>query len=236
MNDLILTSEFSHFIRIFLATLRYIPTTLLISLVSMFFGLIIGTLIAVIRVCRIPGANGMCKLFVSFIRGTPTLVQILLVYFGFPIVMNLVFKINISGIPAIYYAFIAFSFHTGGYLSEVVRGALLDIDSGQQDAARAIGMTRRQMITRILLPQAYRASVPVMANNFISLLKSTSLAYSISVLDITGGAFVTASPDLRFIQAYIAALIIYILLCAGFEQLFEAYERIMIRSRGQGGI
>lgn len=236
MNDPILVSEFQHFLRILFSTITYIPTTLLISVVSMFVGLIIGSLIAIARACRIPVVNGICTVFASFVRGTPTLVQILLVYFGFPILMTQVFKVDISSTPAIVYAFIAFSLNTGGYLSELILGALLGIDYGQQDAARSIGMTRGQMLRRILLPQAYRASVPVMANNFISLLKSTSLAYSISVLDITGGAFVTASSDLRFIHAYIAALIIYILLCAGFEQIFARLEKTGVRAHGQGGI
>jgi His/Glu/Gln/Arg/opine family amino acid ABC transporter permease subunit len=225
--------EVQTFFSIFVLTLKYIPTTLFLALVSMIAGLGIGTLIALARLCRIPVANRFCVIFVSFIRGTPLAVQILLVYFGIPIFFSRAFGISLVNVPAIGYAFIAFSFNVGAFLSELLRGAILSIDIGQQEAARTIGMTRAQMIRRILLPQAYWSSLPVLANNFISLLKSTSLAFSISVLDITGGAIVTASNGLRFTQAYLSALIIYVSLCTGFEKLFGFLEKTMLRYRRQ---
>lgn len=145
--------------------------TLELSLGGMAFGLVLGLAIALMRLSAVPGLSGLARAYVSFIRGTPLLVQLFLIYYGLA-----QFGIRLDPIPS---ALIGFTLNMGGYSSEILRGAIASIDRGQWEAAFCIGMSYAQAMRRVILPQAARVALPPLGNSFISLVKDTSLAATI---------------------------------------------------------
>lgn len=134
--------------------------TVLLSLGGMFFGLLLGFALALMRLSRLRLLRWPARGYVSFIRGTPLLVQLFMIYYGLPQL-----GIQLDPIPS---ALIGFSLNMAAYLSEILRGAIAAIDRGQWEAAASIGMTGSQTLRRVILPQAARTALPPMGNSFIS--------------------------------------------------------------------
>lgn len=196
----------------------FIPVTLELAVVSIFFGLIIGLVTALIKIYRIPVLKEFAALYLSFVRGTPLLVQIYLVYYGIPIVLEYIkitynVSINISDIPAIVFVIVAFTINLGAYLSETIRASIESVDRGQVEAAYSIGMTTFQAMRRIVFPQALVVALPNLGNIFLSIIKDTSLAFIVSVVEIMGEAKIIGSRGLRFFEVYIAVSLIYWVIC-----------------------
>ncbi len=210
--------------------LEGIPVSLAIAVVAFVFGIILGFIGAIAKIYKIAVLRQIVGLYVSFIRGTPLIVQIFLIYYGIPIalrVFNEAFGIHIdvSKIPAIVFMFVAFSLSSGAYLTETIRSAILAVDNGQMEAAYSVGMSSYQAMIRIVIPQALKVGLPNIANHFIGMLKDTSLAFAASVMDIMGQAKIVAGRTSRFFEAYIVAAIVYWIICIIFEQLVMLIER-----------
>ena len=210
--------------------LKGIPYTLLIAVVAFFFGCVIGFFGALTKIYKIPVLRRITGVYVSFIRGTPLIVQILLIYYGIPILIRMFNErfgtgINISNIPAVDFMLVAFSLSAGAYLTESIRASILAVNKGQIEAAYSVGMTTRQAMFRIILPQAIKVGLPVFANFFIGLLKDTSLAFSAAVPEIMGQAKIQAGRASRFFEAYIDAALIYWIICIIFERLVAYLEK-----------
>jgi L-cystine transport system permease protein len=203
--------------------LRYAPVTLLIATIAMLVGLFIGLFTALIKIYKVPVLKQIAAVYVSFVRGTPLLVQMYLSYYGIPKVLsymnyNFGWNVNVSGIPAIYFVYITFSINVGAYLSETIRSAILAIDKGQLEAAYSVGMSRFQGMYRIVFPQAIVVALPNFGNTFISLLKDTSLAFIIAVVEILGSAKIIGARSLMFFEVYIASALIYWMICLAVER------------------
>lgn len=214
--------------------LKYLPVTVGIAVIAMFFGLVLGFMTALVRYYRIPVLNRLAAVYVSFIRGTPLLVQIYLAYYGIPKVLGYWndaygWNLNVDNIPAIFFAYLTCSVNAGAYLSEAIRAALQSVDRGQVEAAYAIGMTPFQAMRRIILPQALVVAFPNFGNLFISLVKDTSLAFIISVVEIMGAAKIVGARELRFFEVYIVAALIYWLVCFVIERIVLSSERRLRR-------
>lgn len=214
-----------------------IPTSLAIAVVAFIVGFIIALFCALIRIYNIPILKQIVVLYVSFIRGTPLLVQIFLSYYGIPLFLRFLnakygTDIDISFIPAIYFIYVAFSINTGAYLSETIRSAILAVDKGQFEACYSVGMTTSQALRRVILPQAMRVGVPNLFNHFIMLLKDTSLAFAASVPEILGQAKIIAGRTSQFFEVYIVAALIYWVLCIILEQISNFIERKLNRKQG----
>jgi His/Glu/Gln/Arg/opine family amino acid ABC transporter permease subunit len=177
--------------------------------------LILGLITALIRIYRVPVFKQLADLYLSFIRGTPLLVQIYLVYYGLPKVLQylqLRYQWDLTGLssaPAIVYVIVACSINLGAYLSETIRAGIEAVDRGQVEAAYAIGMTSIQMMKRVVLPQALVVILPNFGNIFLSIIKDTSLAFIVSVVEIMGAAKIIGARGLRFFEVYIAVSLIY---------------------------
>ncbi len=209
-----------------LAIIRYVPITLFITLASMLTGLLIALLVAFIKLYKIPVLNQISVFYVSFIRGTPLLVQLYLIYYGIPRILNYlkytysVFSnYNPAAIAPIHYAMFAFSINIGAYLSETMRSSLEAVDRGQYEGALSIGLNRFQIMSKIVLPQAFVIAMPNIGNHLISNLKGTSLVFMISIIDIMGEAKIIGARENSFFEVYVAAAIIYWILCILFEIL-----------------
>jgi len=190
--------------------------TLLITAVSMTFGLIIGLLVALARITGNKVLSGLARFYVSVIRGTPLLVQIFIIYYGLPDV-----GITFEPLTA---AFISLSINIGAYLSETFRGAIISIPKGQMEAALSIGMSYSQAMRRIILPQAARVAIPPMGNTFIGILKETSLVSVITVTELLRASQLLISKHLVVMPFYIAIAIMYWVMSTGFSILLGKAE------------
>lgn len=195
-----------------------LPITLMMTFVSALIGLVLGFLIALAKINKVPVLAQLMTLFVSFMRGTPQLVQLFLAYYGFPLVVRWLnqqfgWSFDVNSIPALVYVFIAFGLNEAAYNSETFRAAILSVNKSEIEAAKAIGLTDGQTMRRIVLPSAMIVAIPNLGNSLISLLKGTSLAFTVTVIDIMGQARIIAGANLRFFEAYIAVALIYWVCC-----------------------
>ncbi|WP_238900013.1 amino acid ABC transporter permease [Clostridium sp. YIM B02500] len=220
----------SFILKSFPEILKYLPATLEIALVSIISGLLLGFIIAIIRIKQVPIINKVLTLYVSFMRGTPLLVQLYLSYYGIPLVVEYInyrfgTKYNINNIPAIVFVFLAFALNESAYTSETIRGAILSVDKKEIEAGQSVGMTSVTIMRRIILPQALLVAIPNLGNTLISLVKSTSLAFTVSVMDVMASAKVIAGRNMRFFEVYIAIAIIYWVICLIIEIVFRKVEK-----------
>lgn len=179
--------------------------TIPVALASFGLGLVLALLVALMRLSRNPVLSAVARVYISVIRGTPLLVQLFVIFYGLPSI-----GITISPWPS---AIIAFSLNVGGYAAEVIRAAILSVPKGQWEAGHTIGMSRRQSLVRIILPQAARVSVPPLSNTFISLVKDTSLASLILVTELFRQAQQVAAFSQEFMLLYLEAAVIYWVIC-----------------------
>lgn len=196
--------DIGYMIEILPQLLVYIPITLYLAIVSMIIAVVIGGVLSLILVNRTPVAVQLSKLYISFFRGTPVLVQLLMIYFGLPQLFPW-----LNSISAVNAAIIAFSLNTSAYLAEIFRAALTSVDKGQTEAAISTGLTYRQAVWGIVLPQAVRNAVPATGNMFIGLIKNSSLAFTIGVTELLAQGKLLATATLQFFEAYLAVGIIY---------------------------
>lgn len=212
-----------------------IPVSLSIAAVAFFFGLLLGFIGAMAKLYRIPVLRQLTVVYVSFVRGTPLVAQIFLIYYGIPVLLRAVNEqagtaFDISGIPSIVFIFVAFSLNAGAYLTETIRSAILSVNKGQMEAAYSVGMSTFQTMVRIILPQALKVGLPNIANFFLGLLKDTSLAFVAAVPDIMGEAKIVAGRTSRFFEAYIVAAVIFWIICVIFELGIHFIEKQIRRN------
>uniref|UniRef100_UPI00352B2632 amino acid ABC transporter permease n=1 Tax=Aerococcus urinaeequi TaxID=51665 RepID=UPI00352B2632 len=154
-----------------------------------------------------------------FFRGTPALVQLLLVYFGLPQITP-----ALTSMIATQASILALSLNTAAYLAEVFRAALASVDAGQVEAAMSVGLNYRQTLKGIILPQALRNALPGTGNTFVSLMKNASLAFTIGVVEIVAQGKILAVASLRFFEVYFAIALIYWGLTILYTWIQEWYE------------
>lgn len=220
----------------FLAALPGLPLTLIMVIVPLAVALPIGFLMAIVNVRRVPVVSQLFRVYISFMRGTPIIVQILLLYNFLPLALaNLFAALNIPfdiySVDNILYACVIFSLSEIAILAEVFRAAINGIDEGQLEAAECSGLTLFQSYVRIIIPQAVGDSIPVLGNAVSDLIKTTSLAFSMAIADVMGLAKVAASASMRYIDAYIAVFLIYLVLVFACERLFALLDRKLNRRR-----
>ena len=201
-------------------------TTLQISALAALFGILMGFVIAVIRCInqrtgKLGILSGICKAYISVMRGTPLMVQLLIMHFVLlaPLHLN-----------AFYVAVICFGLNSGAYVSEIVRGGIMSIDEGQTEAGRSLGFNYIQTMWYIIIPQAFKAVLPSLANEFITLLKETSIAFYIGVADLTLGGNRIRSITFSNYMPLIAVALIYLVLVLGLSKLVAILERRLSKS------
>ncbi|WP_342388248.1 amino acid ABC transporter permease [Salinicoccus bachuensis] len=196
--------DLAYMLEIIPELLVYIPITLYLAIVSMIIAVAIGVVLSLLLVNKVPVLLQLSKLYISFFRGTPVLVQLLMIYFGLPQLFPW-----LNSLSAVNAAIIAFSLNTSAYLAEIFRAALISVDKGQTEAAISTGLTYRQAVWGIVLPQAVRNAVPATGNMFIGLIKNSSLAFTIGVTELLAQGKLLATATLQFFEAYLAVGIIY---------------------------
>lgn len=177
--------------------------TVPLTLISFFLGLILALLTALARISGVKPLDAVARFYVWVIRGTPLLVQLFIIFYGLPSV-----GVTIDPLTS---AIIGFTISVGAYNSEVIRAAILSIPKGQWEASYSIGMSYAQALKRIILPQATRVSVPPLSNSFISLVKDTSLAATITVTEMFRVAQQITSTTYEPLVLYCVAALIYLM-------------------------
>lgn len=225
--------NFSFLIHTFWLCVKAIPVTLEITFVSLLLAVIPALLISLVRIHQIKVLELICRIFVSFIRGTPIVLQILIVYSIMPSLLNNFVKgaglqINVFEINPIVYAFVVFGINSTATLSEVFRSAISSVDRGQLEAALSIGDTHFQAFHRIVLPQALVSALPNLCSTTVILIKNTSLAFMMTVREITGVAKIEAAYGYNYVESYIDIFVIYIFVCLAVELVFRKIERRVV--------
>lgn len=202
----------------------YIPITLFMAVLAMVIAVIIGMLLALARNSRSRWLRSPAGLYLSFFRAIPMLVQLFLIYYGLPQLFPVFTKMD-----AVTAAILAFGFKQAAFLAEVFRAAFISVDKGQLEACLTGGMTRLQAYRRIILPQAARNALPATGNIFIGLIKETSLAFTLGVVEVFAEAKMQAAESFRFFEAYLAVALIYWLLIVIYSYLQERLEKYLDR-------
>lgn len=209
--------------------LKYLPTTLYLTLVALTIGLVIGLVIAVIRIHKVPVLDQLAAAFVSVIRGTPIIVQLYITYFGIPIALKYINFRNgsdydINGIPGIVFAMVALGLNQSAFDSETIRAAILSVDKGQIEAAKSMGMSGFQVLRRVILPQAGTVALLPIGNSLIALIKGTSLAFTCSVIEITAAGKILAGKNYRYFEVYCSLAVIYWVITFVIERVLAVIE------------
>ncbi|QDL38128.1 amino acid ABC transporter permease [Rhodoferax sediminis] len=202
--------------------LRGAGYTLVLAVASVIFGAVLGTLVAITRMAKVPMLSQFATLYVSCMRGTPLLVQLFVIYFGLPSI-GIQFEPITAGI-------LGLSLNVGAYLSETIRGAINGVEHGQWNAARSLGLTQTQTLRYIVGPQALRLAVPSLSNSLISLIKDTSLVSVIAVSELMLATKEVIATTFQPFPLYLAAAGIYWAMSAFFETLQKKLEVRLNRS------
>lgn len=222
------------FIEIFLEYGGYVKVveglqnTLLIAVTGLILGIIIGTLIATARVLpkykTLPKVlNAVCSFYVAAFRGTPMVVQLLIFYYVlFPIM-----GWHITGVQV---AMLVFGLNSGAYISEIMRGGIQSVDSGQMEAGRAVGLSFGVTMIKIVIPQAVKNILPTLGNEFISLIKETSIVSFVGANDLYVAFNYIGSNSYEFMVPYIVMALIYIVLVLVISLLIKIMERSLQKS------
>lgn len=211
----------------YLNFLQGLGNTLMITFFATIIGIFLGMIVAIVRVYHYQTggmkiANAICSAYTAVIRGTPVMVQLMIMYF-------LVFA-SASTEMAPLVAVVSFGLNSGAYVSEIVRGGILGVDRGQMEAGRSLGLTQGQAMKSIVLPQAVKSILPALGNEFIVLLKETAIVGTIGVIDLTRAAELVRSRTFEAFFPLIAVAIIYFILVVGISALLKRAERRLAKS------
>jgi len=216
---------------IFPLLLRAALMTLLLTVIAVSDGIIIGTICGVGRVAKNPIARALTGIYVDFVRGTPLLVQIFVVYFGMPPILgSLLVHLGIGDgspihIPPLPAAIAALSINSGAYITEIVRAGIQSIDRGQMEAARSLGMTRGQAMRYIILPQALKRVIPPLGNEFIAMLKDSSLVSVIAMEELVRKGQMISTTYYRPTETWLAVALVFLIMTLPFTRFVALLER-----------
>ena len=205
-----------------------LQNTILIAVTGLIVGIIIGTLIATVRVVpkykRLPRIlNGFCSFYVAFFRGTPMVVQLLVFYYVlFPLI-----GLHVTGVQV---SMLVFGLNSGAYISEIMRSGIQSVDVGQMEAARAVGLSFREGMTKIVIPQAVKNILPTLGNEFITLIKETSVVSFVGAADLYVAFSYIVANNYEFMVPYLVMALIYIGLVLVVTLLIKILERSLRKS------
>ena len=210
----------SFYINVFFSILKVVPITLFMSFISFVFALILAILIVLTEHFKIPVLKNIFDVYVSFFRGTPLIPQLFLLYFGLP-----TFIPALRHIPAINVCILVLTLNCAAYMKEVVRGALLSVPKTQIEAAAALGLSPIQTMFSISLPLATVVAIPSLFNNLVDLVKGSSVAFTIGIIEMTAVANLRASVTFNYFEAYIVLMLIYWIIILVLEKISYYIER-----------
>ena len=206
--------------------LEGLQSTVIIALGALLIGVFMGTLVAIVKVWQRHNVigwllNAVADIYIAIIRGTPVMVQLLLVYFGL---------LSPLGVPALIVAVLVFGLNSGAYVAEIIRSGIQAVDKGQMEAGRSLGLSYGVTMSKIILPQAVKNILPALGNEFIALIKETSVAGFITVFDLTRAARSIVSKTYDPLVPYLVLAIMYLVLVLIATVLVHQLERVLHKS------
>ncbi len=205
-----------------------LKNTLIIAIVGLAIGIIIGTLIAIVKVLpkykRLPKIlDKICNFYVGLFRGTPVVVQLLVAYY-------VILPLLGMNLPALNVCILVFGLNSGAYVSEIMRGGIMSVDPGQMEAGRALGLSYRVTMLKIVVPQAIKNILPTLGNEFIALIKETSVVSFVGAADLYVAFNYIGTNSYEFMVPYLVMALIYIVLVIIIASLIKVMERRLRKS------
>ena len=221
--------DFKTVFDVFLAILTVVPKTLVLALFVTVVSILLGILMAMIRAYKVPVLYQLTGIIISYMRGTPMVVQLFITYYALPeIVASTAGLFNVAidsnSVSPIYSVLVTFILCISAFQSEYIRGALLAVEFRQMEAAYSVGMTTFQALYRIVVPQALVVALPNLFNAYMRVIKGMSLAFLVGFVDILAKAKLESALNFKYIESYIAAVLVYWGLCIALTYIYRKTE------------
>ncbi|KRL05336.1 amino acid ABC transporter permease [Liquorilactobacillus oeni] len=214
--------SWQYFIKIFLQLPAYLPITLVMAVFAMLLAVLLGMIITSLQLTAFPFLKWFANIYVSLFRGMPTLVQLFLIYYGLPQLFP-----SLRGVPALLAAIAGLGFKESAYLAEIFRAAFASVDVGQIEAGQSLNIPRFTLFRHVIFPQAALNALPATGNTFVSLLKETSLAFTLGLTELFGEGKMLAGESFRYFETYLAVGILYWILIIIYTWLQGLAERAL---------
>ena len=214
------------YVKGFLVALQGVPVTVGVTLIAMVTGVVLGLVLALMKMSRIKVLTALASLYIEIIRGTPLIVRALIMAYGLPQLLQssgISFRWPYLIIPAV----IVCGLNSAAYVAEVIRSGIQAVDKGQMEAARSIGMTKGQAMKLIVIPQALKIVLPAFGNEFVSLIKETSVLSYVGVVEILRKGALWNAATFNTFEAYIGVALVYMLLTIPTSKLVKRLEKTM---------
>lgn len=223
--------EFERFFSAVKQITPYFGITIHIVITAVIFGSLLGLFVATLRINKIPVIHQILSVYISFMRGTPMIIQMMLIYYGLPLLLEGMFGIDINSWEKLVFVEITFVINEGAFLGEIFRSAILAVPYEQTEAGYSVGLNRFQTFTRIVLPQAARIALPPYGVDIIGVFKNTSIAFMIGVVDIVGRAQSIKSSTGHGLEAYLFIAIVYVMISMVLKYAFNQLDRKLAYGR-----
>lgn len=222
MSDLF---DFERFSKAVTQITPYLGITAKIVYIAIVFGSILGLIVAVLRINNIPVIQQILDVYISFMRGTPLVIQLMLIYYVLPFLLKSTLGVDINGWETLRFVYLAFVINEGAFLGEIFRSAIQAVPYRQTEAGYSVGLNRFQTFMRIVLPQAVRIALPAYGVDLIGIFHNTSIAFMIGVIDIIGRAQSIKAATGHALEAYLFIALIYIVVSALLKILFALLDK-----------
>lgn len=203
--------------------------SIIVAIFGLLIGTILGTLSASCKISRSAVLRGIANVYVDLIRGTPMLLQLSFFYLGLPMLYQMITGKYLA-VDALTMGIVAIGINSGAYTCELIRGAIQSIDKGQWEAGKSLGMTHQQTLKKIILPQSFKRIIPPLANEFITLIKDSSLVSTIGVYDLMKTSTILGTNYYNYFYPMIGAAVIYLILTVLISQVTKRIEWRMMES------
>ncbi|ABR47851.1 polar amino acid ABC transporter, inner membrane subunit [Alkaliphilus metalliredigens QYMF] len=192
--------------------------TLLLAFFTVLLGVFFGVALALMRLSKNPILKGFAASYIEFIRGTPLLVQLLIIYYGLPHLTGMRF-------PDLFAGIVALTFNSAAYIAEIIRAGIMSVDKGQMEAARSLGMPHSMAMKHIIIPQAFKNILPALGNEFIVVIKESAIVSIIGISDIMRTATIVRGNTYRPFEPLIVAAVMYFMITFTLSNLMRMMER-----------
>jgi L-cystine transport system permease protein len=223
--------EFERFVSAIQQVTPYLGITVQIIVVAVVLGSLLGLVVALLRMNKIPVVHQILSVYISFMRGTPMVIQMMLIYYGLPLFLKGVFGIDINSWGKLRFVEITFVINEGAFLGEIFRSAIEAVPYQQTEAGYSVGLNRMQTFVRIVLPQAVRIALPAYGVDVIGVFHNTSIAFMIGVVDIIGRAQSIKASTGHGLEAYLYIACIYVVVSILLKYLFNKIDKKLVYGR-----
>ena len=212
--------DINNFTSLFPIVLSSLGLTSEIAILSLIGTLFLSLFIAIVRYYKMPVLTQFFDIFITVFRATPLVVELFMIFFALPCIFP-----ALKDMTPFQAVVLSLIFNTSAFMAESFRAALESVDRGQIEACYSLGMTKRQAMMRVILPQAFVVAVPSIGNHFIGIIKGTALGFTVGLADVMGTAKMEAALSLRFFEAYLCVTVVYLVIVLAVEFVLRLIER-----------